>query len=157
MMNQKLIKRFLSAFLAVVMVMSLTLMADLEAFAVNAVTDPVLLENSEENSYEKITFSDFGIEDGNILNAGAYGTHFISDTLDGDLDEVLFQGKYLFPTLDAAKQFGNIYLGKAKYYCIVINQDSAGNIGLDVIASSTNKSIVTNKNATNLTATNSRG
>ena len=152
MMNQKLIKRFLSAFLAVVMVMSLALMGDLEAFAVNAVTDPVLLENSEENSYEKITFSDFGIEDGNILNAGAYGTHFISDTLDGDLDEVLFQGKYLFPTLDAAKQFGNIYLGKAKYYCIVINQDSAGNIGLDVIASSTNKSIVTNKNATNLTA-----
>ena len=59
MMNQKLIKRFLSAFLAVVMVMSLALMADLEAFAVNAVTDPVLLENSEENSYEKITFSDF--------------------------------------------------------------------------------------------------
>ena len=86
------------------------------------------------------------------MNAGAYGTHFISDTLDGDLDEVLFQGKYLFPALDAAKQFGNIYLGKAKYYCIVINQDSAGNIGLNVIASSTNKSIVTNTSATNLTA-----
>ena len=87
------------------------------------------------------------IEDGNILNAGAYGTHFISDTLDGDLDEVLFQGKYLFPTLDAAKQFGNIYLGKANYYSIVLTQDSAGHIMLDVISSATNKSAVENTNA----------
>ena len=152
MMNQKLIKRFLSAFLAVVMVMSLALTVNPNAFVVNAVTEPILLENSEESSYEKLTFRNFGIEDGTILNAGSYGTHFVSDVLEGDLDEVLFQGKYLFPTLDAAKQFGNIYLGKAKYYCIVLNQDSAGNIGLDVIASSTNKSVVTNKAATNLTA-----
>ena len=48
-MNQKLIKRFLSAFLAVVMVMSLALTVNPNAFAVNAVTEPILLENSAED------------------------------------------------------------------------------------------------------------
>ena len=151
-MNQKLIKRFLSAFLAVCLVLSMALTVNPKGFTVNAVAEPILLKDSEEAGYETLTFSDFGIEDGTILNAGAYGTHFVSDTLDGDLNEVLFRGKYVFPALDAVKQFGNIYLGKAKYYGVVLNQDSAGNLTLDVIASSTNKSIVTNKNATNLTA-----
>lgn len=145
-MDQKLIKRLLSAFLAVCLVVSV-----IPAGNANAVTEPVLLENSEEAGYEKLTFSDFGVDDGQILSASAYGTHFISNVLDGNLDKVLFQGKYLFPSLDTVKQFGNIYLGKAKYYGLVLMQDSAGNFMLDVIASSTGKSVVENAEARNLT------
>ena len=89
------------------------------------------------------------------MNAGAYGTHYISDTLEGDLNEVLFQGKYVFPKLNAIKQFGNIYLGKAKYYGLVLRQSSVGNICLDVIASSTGRSVVTNEDAADLTANSS--
>ena len=82
----------LSTFLAVCMVMSLVLTANPTAFTVNAVTEPVLLENSDEVNYEKLTFSDFGVADGEILNQGS--GHFVSSVLEGDLDEILFQGKF---------------------------------------------------------------
>jgi hypothetical protein len=111
----------------------------------------VLLADSEENNYEKLTFADFDIEDGEILAESAYGTHYWSSTLPGTLNEVLFQGKFNFPSLDAAKQFGNIYLGKEKYYGIVLNQDGVGNILLDMITSATNKSAVEKSDAQNLT------
>ena len=116
------------------------------------VTPPkdILLSESAEKDYEKLTFGHFGVADGEILtqNVG----HVASNVLKGDLDEILFQGKYLFPTLEKSVKFGNIYLGKANYYGIALTNDSAGNILLDVITSTTNKSAVENKAATNLTA-----
>ena len=151
MMNQKIVKRLFSTFLAVCLMVSLIPMGNLHAFTANAVGSSVLLESSDEANYEKLTFSDFGIADGEILNQGV-NQHATTDTFEGDLNEVLFRGKYLFPTVETAKQFGNIYLGKAKYYGVVLTTDSAGNILLDVITSTTNKSAVTNNDARNLTA-----
>ena len=117
--------------------------------------EKVLLSESAEKDYEKLTFGHFGVADGEILtqNVG----HVASKVLEGDLDEILFQGKYLFPTLEKSVKFGNIYLGKANYYGIALTQDGAGNILLDVITSTTNKSAVENKAATNLTANSQVG
>ena len=155
MSHNYVIKRIISVVLSVCMVMSVALTALPNAATANAITKGVSLTDSEEAGYEVLTFSDFGIADGEILTASSYGTHYISDTLEGNLDKVLFRGKFVFPSVDTSKQFGNIYLGKAKYYGIVLNQDSAGNITLDVISSTTNKSVVENKSATNLTANSS--
>ena len=152
MSHNYVIKRIISVVLSVCMVMSVALTALPNAATANAITKGVSLTDSEEAGYEVLTFSDFGIGDGEILTASSYGTHFISDTLSGDLDEVLFQGQFVFPSADTIKQFGNIYLGKAKYYGLVLCQDSVGNILLDVISSTTNKSVVENKDAGNLTA-----
>ena len=55
MLNKKMVKQMLSTFLAVCMVISLVLTAKPTAFTVNAVTEPVLLENSDEVNYEKLT------------------------------------------------------------------------------------------------------
>ncbi len=147
MINQKIVKRLLSTFLAVCMVLSVVLTANPENFTVNAVTEPVLLENSEEANYEKLTFSDFGVADGPILNQGS--GHFVSPVLEGDLDEILFRGKYLFPALDKAKKFGNIYIGKTNWWGITLTQDNAGNILLNVTSTG---STIENSAATNLTA-----
>ena len=115
------------------------------------VTPPqdILLSESEEKDYEKLTFGHFGVADGEILtqNVG----HVASPVLEGDLDEILFQGKYLFPSLEQSVKFGNIYLGKANYYGIALSQDSAGNILLDVISSKTNGSVLESGSANNLT------
>ena len=147
MLNKKMVKQMLSTFLAVCMVMSLVLTANPTAFTVNAVTEPVLLENSDEVNYEKLTFSDFGVADGEILNQGS--GHFVSSVLEGDLDEILFQGKFLFPTLESGKKFGNIYIGLANWWGLTLTQDNNGNILVN--ATSTGSSIE-NLAATNLTA-----
>ena len=146
MLNKKMVKQMLSTFLAVCMVMSLVLTANPTAFTVNAVTEPVLLENSDEVNYEKLTFSDFGVTDGEILNQGG---HYVSPVLEGDLDEILFRGKFLFPTLEKSKKFGNIYIGLANWWGITLTQDNNGNILVN--ATSTGSSIE-NLAATNLTA-----
>ena len=115
----------------------------------NTSTEAVKLADSEEAGYTQLTFSDFGISNGDILNQGSGHKVY---SLSGDLNKVIFRGKYEFPKLEDAKKFGNIYLGKANYYGMVITQDSAGNILLDVISASNGGSIVTNKDAMNLTA-----
>ena len=96
----------------------------------NTSTEAVKLADSEEAGYTQLTFSDFGISNGDILNQGSGHKVY---SLSGDLNKVIFRGKYEFPKLEDAKKFGNIYLGKANYYGMVITQDSAGNILLDVI------------------------
>ena len=147
MLNKKLVKQLLSTFLAVCMVLSLVLTVIPGAFTANAVAESVLLAESEEANYEKLTFSDFGVANGEILNQGS--GHYVSKVLEGDLDEVLFRGKFLFPTMEQGKQFGNIYIGKANWWGLTLSTDSQGNILVN--ATSTGSSIQ-NPAATNLTA-----
>lgn len=107
----------------------------------------VRLSESEEAGYENLTFSDFGVQDGEILTE-KNGTKTTYGTLEGDLDEVLFQAKYVFPTLDESKQFGNIYLGRPDWYGIALTQDSSGNIIIQTISDGCQ---ITNPIATNFT------
>ena len=146
MFNKKITMRLLSALLVACMVMSIVMTADPKAITVNAVTDSVLLENSDEANYEKLTFSDFGVADGEILNHGS--GHFVSSVLEGDLDEILFQGKFLFPTLEQSKKFGNIYIGLANWWGLTLSQDSNGNI---LVNATSTGSTIENPAATNLT------
>ena len=131
--------------LAVCMVLSLMALVEPKGYTVSAEAAPVLLANSPEAAYEQLTFSDFGVADGQILNQNKW----TSEVKEGDLDEILFRGKFTFPTVEQSKQFGNIYLGKADWWTIVLNSDSAGNIIVDAIGAT-----FTDKTPCNLTATN---
>jgi hypothetical protein len=93
----------------------------------------VLLSESEENNYEKLTFADFGAMDGQLLTGNA-GEKTNYATLPGTLDGILFQGKYNFPGMDQAKQFGNIYLGRPDWNAIGFTQDGSGNINFTVVS-----------------------
>jgi len=120
--------------------------------SVGEIVEPekILLSESEEVNYEKLTFADFGAKDGEILtgNAGEKNNYA---TLPGTLDGILFQGKYVFPAMANAKQFGNIYLGRPDWWAIGFIQDSAGNILFTVVSDG---SSVDNKNLCNLTVGN---
>ena len=109
-------------------------------------TKDILLSESAENNYEKLTFSDFGIADGQILNQNS--GHSVSPVLEGDLDEVLFRGKFLFPTLESGKKFGNIYIGLANWWGLTLTQDNNGNILVNVTSTG---STIENLAATNMT------
>ena len=110
----------------------------------------ILLSESEEANYEKLTFADFGAKDGELLS-GKAGEKITYGTLPGTLDGVLFQGKYYFPALSDAVQFGNIYLGRPDWWAIGLTQDKIGNLILSVVSEG---SSVDNNNITDLTNVN---
>ena len=145
MFENSFVKRILSMTLAVCLVLSLAALIEPKSYTVSAEAEPVLLANSAEAQYEQLTFSDFGVADGQILNQNKW----TSEVKEGDLDEILFRGKFTFPTVEQSKQFGNIYLGKADWWTVVLNSDSAGNIIVDAIGAT-----FTDKTPCNLTATN---
>ena len=145
MFENSFVKRILSMTLAVCFVLSLAALIEPKSYTVSAEAEPVLLANSAEAQYEQLTFSDFGVADGQILNQNKW----TSEVKEGDLDEILFRGKFTFPTVEQSKQFGNIYLGKADWWTVVLNSDSAGNIIVDAIGAT-----FTDKTPCNLTATN---
>ncbi len=149
MLKQSFVKRILSMTLAVCMVLSLMALVEPMAYTVSAEAEPVLLANSPEASYEQLTFSDFGVGDGEILTEGS-GKHFISPVLEGDLNEVLIRGKYTYPTKEESLKPGNIYWGLANWYGVSLNMDGSGNILLSII--SNGSATTTNPAATNLTA-----
>ena len=145
MFQNNFVKRILSMTLAVCLVLSLAALIEPKSYTVSAEAEPVLLANSAEAQYEQLTFSDFGVADGEILNQNKW----TSTVQTGDLDEILFRGKYYFPEVETSKKPGNIYLGRADWWSIAITQDNAGNILLDVIGAT-----FSDKTPCNLTATN---
>ncbi len=112
--------------------------------------EKIPLEESEEAGYEKLTFQDFGVDNGEILT-GKTGLKTNYATLQGNLDGILFQGKYEFPSLETGKQFGNIYLGRPDWYCIGLTQDRNGNILFTVVSTG---STIVNRDLLNLTQGN---
>ncbi len=149
MFENSFVKRILSMTLAVCLVLSLTALIEPKSYTVSAEAEPVLLANSAEAKYEQLTFSDFGVADGEILTQGN-GKHFISPVLEGDLNEVLIRGKYTYPTKEESLKPGNIYWGLTSWYGVSLNMDNSGNILLSII--SNGSATTTNTAATNLTA-----
>ena len=149
MFENSFVKRILSMTLAVCLVLSLAALIEPKSYTVSAEAEPVLLANSAEAQYEQLTFSDFGVGDGEILTQGN-GKHFISPVLEGDLNEVLIRGKYTYPTKEESLKPGNIYWGLTSWYGVSLNMDNSGNILLSII--SNGSATTTNTAATNLTA-----
>ena len=149
MFENSFVKRILSMTLAVCLVLSLAALIEPKSYTVSAEAEPVLLANSAEAKYEQLTFSDFGVADGEILTQGN-GKHFISPVLEGDLNEVLIRGKYTYPTKEESLKPGNIYWGLTSWYGVSLNMDNSGNILLSII--SNGSATTTNTAATNLTA-----
>ena len=149
MFENSFVKRILSMTLAVCFVLSLAALIEPKSYTVSAEAEPVLLANSAEAQYEQLTFSDFGVGDGEILTQGN-GKHFISPVLEGDLNEVLIRGKYTYPTKEESLKPGNIYWGLTSWYGVSLNMDNSGNILLSII--SNGSATTTNTAATNLTA-----
>ena len=95
----------------------------------------ILLAESEENTYEKLTFADFEIADGNIF-ADKNGTiESYACMKDGDMNEVYFQGKYNFPTYKSdSDRFGIMTIGNgtsdAKKGILVHEYNGVINVGI---------------------------
>lgn len=86
--------------------------------------DPVELKNSPEASFTKLTLSDFGMADGDLVNTIASAQN-LGDTI----DKTLFQAKMYFP----AGVSGNVYWGGSSWDGIALGGD--GNVLTLVIVS----------------------